>query len=202
MKIAVLGVSGHGRAVGQMLMASGHQVVYLDDEPKGAIVEGGSSLLQDETFLEKHRVVIGLGSNKLRHHFSLGVIKSGGHLREVKDKMSSVDSSALVGIGCQFFAMSVVGNHCRIGNFCIINNGAVVPHDCVLSDAVQIADNATLGGGVRIGTRTLIGIGATVLPRVRIGADVTIGAGSVVTRDIGDREVWVGNPARLLRSEK
>ncbi len=52
---------------------------------------------------------------------------------------------------------------------------------------ISIGDNAWLGGGV------------IVLPGVTIGRDAAVGAGTVVTRDVPDGVVVVGNPARPLR---
>ena len=45
--------------------------------------------------------------------------------------------------------------------------------------------------------RALQGI---LLPGVTIGSDSVIGAGSVVTKLVGERQIWHGNPARLARS--
>jgi maltose O-acetyltransferase len=39
-----------------------------------------------------------------------------------------------------------------------------------------------------------------VCPGVTIGADTVVGAGSVVTRDLGPGVLAVGNPARVLPS--
>ena len=44
-----------------------------------------------------------------------------------------------------------------------------------------------------------IGSGATVLCGITIGMRATIGAGSVVTKDVADDAVVAGNPARILR---
>ena len=52
---------------------------------------------------------------------------------------------------------------------------------------ITVGDNVWIGGGVR------------VLAGVTIGNDVVIGAGSVVTKDIPDRSVAVGNPCRVIR---
>ena len=49
-----------------------------------------------------------------------------------------------------------------------------------------------------IGDRVSIGSNATLLA-VTICDDVVIGAGAVVTRDITERGIYAGNPARLLR---
>lgn len=84
---------------------------------------------------------------------------------------------------------------------------------------ITIGDDVTLAPGVRIlahdastktylgytriakvdiGDRVFIGAGSIVLPGVRIGNDVVIGAGSLVSRDIPDKVVAAGNPARVL----
>jgi maltose O-acetyltransferase len=49
---------------------------------------------------------------------------------------------------------------------------------------------------VRIGSDVWIGGGAIILPGVTIGDGAVIGAGSVVTRDVGAGATVMGNPAR------
>ena len=44
-----------------------------------------------------------------------------------------------------------------------------------------------------------IGAGVIVLPGVTIGRNSVIGAGSVVTKDIPENVVAVGNPCRVMR---
>jgi acetyltransferase-like isoleucine patch superfamily enzyme len=45
-----------------------------------------------------------------------------------------------------------------------------------------------------------IGAGAVILPGLSIGAGAMVGAGSVVTKDVPERAVVVGNPARVVRT--
>ncbi|WP_305068785.1 sugar O-acetyltransferase [Lacticaseibacillus sharpeae] len=52
---------------------------------------------------------------------------------------------------------------------------------------------------ITIGDNTWLGGNVTVLPGVTIGSNSVIGAGAVVTKDIPDGVVAVGNPARVLR---
>lgn len=52
---------------------------------------------------------------------------------------------------------------------------------------ITVGDNVWIGGGVQ------------VMPGVTIGSNVVIGGGSVVTKDIPDNVVAVGNPCRVLR---
>ena len=53
---------------------------------------------------------------------------------------------------------------------------------------------------VRIGSRVFIGARALILPGVTIGDDVIVGAGSVVSRDVGAGTVVAGTPARRVMS--
>jgi len=55
------------------------------------------------------------------------------------------------------------------------------------------------GKPVVIGSDVWVGGGSIILPGVTIGSRTVIGAGSVVTKDIPDDVVAVGNPCRVLR---
>lgn len=52
---------------------------------------------------------------------------------------------------------------------------------------------------IEIGEDCWIGGGVIIVPGVKIGNGVTVGAGSVVTKDLPDRVVAVGNPARVIK---
>ena len=53
---------------------------------------------------------------------------------------------------------------------------------------------------VYIGENVWIGANVVIVPGVHIGKNTVIGAGSVVTKDIPDNVVAVGNPCRVLRN--
>ena len=55
------------------------------------------------------------------------------------------------------------------------------------------------GIDVTIGDNVWLGGNACVMPGVTIGNNVVIGAGSVVTKDIPDNVIAVGNPCRVVR---
>lgn len=110
-----------------------------------------------------------------------------------------IEDSAKIGLGCQIHARSYVGTNVKIGNFCILNTNSIVDHDCILNDGVEIAPGATLCGNVEVGKDAWIGANATILPRLELGKSSIAGAGSVVTRNIPDKDIWVGNPARPLQ---
>ena len=45
-----------------------------------------------------------------------------------------------------------------------------------------------------------IGAGAIILPGVTVGENSIVGAGSVVTKDVPDNTIVVGNPAKVVRN--
>ena len=50
-----------------------------------------------------------------------------------------------------------------------------------------------------MGRGSNVGLNATVLEYKTIGEFGVVGMGSVLTKNLPDREIWVGNPAKFLR---
>ncbi len=59
--------------------------------------------------------------------------------------------------------------------------------------------DSILVGNAFTGQVICVNDGSTILCGVTIGENAMIGIGSVVTKDVPAREVWVGNPARFLK---
>jgi acetyltransferase-like isoleucine patch superfamily enzyme len=67
-----------------------------------------------------------------------------------------------------------------------------------LHDNIEIGPRVCLGGGVEIMNNTFIGIGAVILPNLKIGSNVVIGAGTVITKNVSDNQIMIGNPGRSI----
>lgn len=98
-----------------------------------------------------------------------------------------------------------------------IGKGTVFPHDalgCVFHPDVKIGKNCKILHGVTMGGRAghkglpiigdnvVIGTHAQLIGNVKIGNNSIVGAGAIVTHDVPDNVVVVGNPARILKSNK
>jgi maltose O-acetyltransferase len=92
------------------------------------------------------------------------------------------------------------GSHCymiEIGNHVTMSNGVhVLAHDA----STNMHIGYTVIAPVHIGDYVFLGAKTLVLPGVTIGNRCIIGAGSVVTGNIPDNSVAVGNPARVIKS--
>lgn len=102
-----------------------------------------------------------------------------------------------------------IGHRCKIQSHAFICELVTIGTDCFISHgAMFINDLFSIGGPARgkrdlwrstqIGNHVSIGTNATILP-VTICDHVVVGAGAVVTKDIGQPGIYVGNPARLQR---
>ena len=102
----------------------------------------------------------------------------------------------------------VIGNRTRIQSHSFICELVTIGDDCFIGHGVMFindtfSNGAPAGGdqskwkSTKIGNHVSIGSNATILP-VSICDGVVIGTGAVVTKDITEKGVYVGNPARKL----
>jgi acetyltransferase-like isoleucine patch superfamily enzyme len=113
----------------------------------------------------------------------------------------------------------VIHSHTWIGKDVIIGSNVKIESFVFVPDGVRIKDNVFVGPGVVFtndkyppsGDKTKwlptlvkdgasIGANVTIVCGVTIGKRSMIGAGSVVTKNVPDGEVWAGNPAKKLRN--
>jgi len=81
----------------------------------------------------------------------------------------------------------------------IVNSTATIGANCNLSPFTVIGSNK--GKAATIGDNVYIGPHVSIVEAVTIGNGAVIGAGSVVIRDVPERGVVVGNPARIVHSD-
>jgi acetyltransferase-like isoleucine patch superfamily enzyme len=85
-----------------------------------------------------------------------------------------------------------------IGAQCFIGHGVMFIND-LFQDGGPAGGDQAKWKSTHIGSNVSIGSNATILP-VSICDGAVIGAGSVVTKDITERGIYVGNPAKKIRT--
>ena len=122
---------------------------------------------------------------------------------------------------CVVLENAKIGNNCNVNAQVLIENDVVIGNNVTLKSCVQIWDGITLEDNVFIGPNVTftndvtprskqypsnflktiikkgasIGANSTIIGGITIGEYAMIGAGSVVTKDIPNNELWYGNPA-------
>ncbi|RWQ53067.1 MAG: N-acetyltransferase [Mesorhizobium sp.] len=122
----------------------------------------------------------------------------------------TIGDGVFVGPFVEIQANVLVGARTKIQSHAFVCELVTIGEDCFVGHGVMfVNDLFSIGGPSRgrkelwkrtnIGNNVSIGSNATILP-VTVCDGVVIGAGAVVTRDIGKPGIYAGNPARFLRS--
>ncbi|WP_152057734.1 acyltransferase [Aliarcobacter butzleri] len=124
---------------------------------------------------------------------------------------------------CVVLKDAKIGNNCNINAAVFVENDVIIGNNVTVKSGVQIWDGVTLEDNVFIGPNVTftndflprskqypkeflkttvkkfasIGANSTIIGGVKIGEYSMIGAGSVVTKDVGEQELWFGNPAKF-----
>lgn len=115
-----------------------------------------------------------------------------------------------------------IGRNCNIGDnvHIVAYEKVVIGEGCLLASKIFISDtshglydNSDAGSSpamapnkrklftkpVKIGENVWIGENVVVLPGVSVGSGSILGAGAVVTKDVPEMSIVVGNPAKVMK---
>lgn len=106
-----------------------------------------------------------------------------------------IGSDSRLGIGSVIMGPVQIGDSTITGQNCLITGLDHNFHEF----KKPIKDQGVSINPTYIGNGTFIGANVSILPGVFIGDNVVVGAGSVVTKDIPNNHMAVGNPARIVK---
>ena len=126
---------------------------------------------------------------------------------------SHILSDAVIGADCNICDHTFIENDVIIGDRVTIKCGVYLWDGIRIEDDVFIGPNATFTNDkfprskqypaefmkTIISRGASIGANATILPGIKIGKGAMVAAGAVVTKDVPDRALVIGNPARIVR---
>ena len=189
-KIYVYGSSGHGMVVSDIARAVGYTEVILLDDASG---------LKFSPELEKHDIFIAIGDNAIREKVSQKVEAAGFNIVSLIHPTVVVSPTATVGRGVVAMPQVVINARATVADGVILNTSSIIEHDCVVGMFAHVSPGAALAGNVTLKDRVHFGIGSCAIQGVVVGDDSVVGAGSVVVRDVPERVIVYGNPAKVGR---
>ncbi len=119
-------------------------------------------------------------------------------------RFGNFPENIFIGSGCSLG----IENHIYAGpnSKIIIGDGSMVgPFAFMTTEPFSMAkdnsDEAHSGheGNIEIGNDVRIGAHSIILPGVTIGDGASIGAGSILTKDVPAKTIFAGNPAKMIK---
>ena len=178
---------------------------FIDNNPAkkgtdflGYPVFGGFEVLDNLLGRDVRFVNLITGSTRARYETSLEMATRG--CRFTNFMHPSVDLTMVeLGLGNYVQENVILQAAVKVGDNSSIHIGSLVGHETVIGNSVFIAHGCSISGLVRVRDGAFIGTHATVIPRVTIGRWATVGAGTVVTRDVPDFATVVGVPGKVIK---
>jgi len=204
MNLIIYGAGGHAKVVGEAAysLAAYEKIIFVDPfiekflftkhNPKFSLVSSYSILGKES----ETQSFCAIGDNAIREKVVSDNPKD--NFIYIASNTACISEFCHISSGVFIAPRASVNADASIGSHSIINTGSVIEHDCKISSFCHIGPNAALGGNVFLGNKVFIGGNAFINPNLSICSDVTIGSGSVVTKDINEPGTYVGSPVRKI----
>lgn len=209
-KVAIFGAGAQGRVILDALRDDENTTVvgFIDSNPdlSGDSVNDLPVHPTPEEIQNVHgsdlSVIIALGDNAARVKIATTLKDQGWRLFSVCHPSSVISQSAHVGQNVAIMPLALIHSNAQVNDHVIINSGTVIEHDTMVGEGASVSPGTQVGGRVNIGKSAFIGTGAIILPRVTIGDHSVVAAGSLVTKDVPDRTLVAGSPAKHVQDIK
>lgn len=116
------------------------------------------------------------------------------------DPAAILGPNVVFGIGSIVCAGVVATIEINAGEHVIVNLNSTIGHETSIGNFVTIAPLVAVSGKVKIADMVEIGTGAVIRERLRLSSGAMLGMGGVLTKDIPENSLFVGNPAKFIKN--
>lgn len=110
-----------------------------------------------------------------------------------------LSNTVSVGEGSIICAGSILTADITLGKHNILNLNVTVGHECEFADHVTVAPMVAVSGNVKLQHLVEVGTGAVIRQGLELAEGSMLGMGGVLTKNIPERMIFAGNPAKKLK---
>jgi len=203
-KVGIIGYGEGGKQIEYLIKEDQQEEIeffYFDDVLQGLGTKNAFSFASfDDNEFNDLEFYIGLGYRHLQVKRELceQLQKNGFHFPALIHKTAYVHPTATIGNGAVIYPMANIGFNVVLSDGVVINNSSVISHNTFVGAATFISPAVSLMGFVNVGVECFLGAGTIIANGLKVGNRVTSGIGTMITKDVGDDALIIGNPSRLI----
>ncbi|MFH1772691.1 MAG: acetyltransferase [Candidatus Omnitrophota bacterium] len=205
-KLVIIGAGDGARVVSQLVKGQKGLKLegFIDDNKslQGKKINGYRVLgrTSDLNKFSGYGFVVAIGLNiKARRSLFEKAKKAGLKPVNIIHKSAVIDKTAEISKGAIILPNCVVGAFARLSDNVFLFSGVIIEHDAKIGNNVYLSPGVSLAGHTKAGNNTFFGINSCTVENISVGSDVIVGAGAVILKDVPDKMVVAGVPARIIR---
>jgi sugar O-acyltransferase (sialic acid O-acetyltransferase NeuD family) len=213
--ITIVGAGGLGKNVVEILrdcnkVAKLWDILgYIDEDASkygtqinGVPVLGGLKWLQDNKYnYNDLGCVCAIAEPEIRRKLVDAISATGVGFHTIIHPTAIVSDFAEIGCDVIISSFSLISANSKIGNHAYISTGCVIGEDTIIDSYCRVSPKTTISGSCHIKEGVFIGVGTTIIQNRSIGAWATVGAGSLVLKDIPAGVIAFGMPAAVIKEK-
>ena len=126
------------------------------------------------------------------------ILSKRGKFTNLIHPTSIINSNVKLGKGLIIFMSSIISNDCTVGDFVSLQQYAAIGHDAKIGNWSHLNAYSFMGGYAELEEQVCLNTRATILPNNKVGNNATVGAGSIVLRNVKPNTTVFGNPAKKI----
>jgi acetyltransferase EpsM len=216
-KIIILGGLGNGSVIANAIVDANKRgfdewefVGYLNDrQEKDSLIEGFQVLgktIDASKFIKKGfyfiNTIYRIDGQQERIELFESLKIPDSSLVIFIHPMTYVASNVKLSHGTVVMPNASISSGTSFGKCCLVMVGATIGHNNKIENYCHFAAQCCTSAYLNISDGVHVGLNATVRENLEIGKNSALGMGSVLLENIGENEIWAGNPAKFIRKVK
>jgi len=207
MVLGIYGYGGHGLEVEELARVINlkenrwEKIIFVDDA-KDKI--DNEKIFSFEDIISKYspkdiEFMTGIGEPVIREKLYNKVKEKDYCFAILVHPSASVAESAVLEEGTMVAHNAFVSIKAHLFTNALVQPLACVHHECSVGRNSVVSTSAVMGGNSSLGYNSFIGLGASVKQGISVGNGSVVGMGAIVIKNVSDRVMVVGNPAKAIK---